>query len=973
VRSPSDLPTPSRLGRVSRRFWIAVGIFVLLLGFLSLRTLATLWTDQMWFSQAGFGNVFTKLFFTKVLLVVIFGALFAIGLFVNLWLADRSGPRNLTNSPEDEMIRRFQNLVHPYAKRIYGVIALVSGFIAGLNAIGQWQNFLLFMHGQSFHQRDPLFHKDLSFYVFTLPFVRFVITWGVVVLILQLILTTIASYMHGGIRAGAGYLPRLSPAVRSHLSVLGALIALLKAAGYVVERWSLVNSGSGYVNGAGYTDIHARMPALSILIVLSIVAAGLLLANVRLQQWRLPAVAVGLWVFVSLIIGVAYPALLQTLKVSPNQNSLEAPYIARNISATRSAFNLSNVTYTNFTGTKNVTTGEVKTDQATLANVRLWDPDPNIALVSVNKRQSIRSYYQFASLGVDRYNVNGVVTPVLIGARQINANSLPASGWVNTHLQYTHGYGAAVLLANQADPTTGNPVFGVSDVPSVSANGLPVITQPGIYFGLNQSGWVVANTKQSELDYQISSGALADQPVETHYAGNGGVKVGNFFSRAALALRLSDFNFLISNDITSNSRVLFVRDVQAMAAKAAPFLSFDSNPYAVIDNGHIDFVLDGYTTTDQYPYSQNAGNLNINPGGLPGSFNYVRNSVKVVVNAYSGQMTFYANDPTDPILKTYAAIFPGMFHPMSSMPATIAAHLHYPGDLFGVQAAILGRYHITTPSAFFNASDQWEVSPTTGAGSPSQTIQQSVSTDAAGNIVSVANTPMSPVLQVGALPNQTNQQLLETVEFVPAGNSNTVQSLAAFMVATSNPNNYGKLTVYVTTRGQSVTGPVQADAEIQQNATVSETTSLLDQHGSSVLLGNNIMIPLDNSVLYVRPMYTTSTANSLPQLRYVIAVFNQQVGIAPTLSGALSQVLGATIATTPTAGGAATGSGTATTTTTSPVTGQSVSAYLSQAAADYQAAQAALAAGNLGKYQSDVNAMNQEIAAAQKVLASQKG
>ena len=959
MRSPTDLPQRARrLGRFSRRFWLGLAFVVIFIGFLSLRNLAVLWTDEMWFRSVGLGNVFSTLLIVKAGLGLTFGAIFFFIMWGNLLLTDRFGARDLSFDPEDEIVRRFQNVVRPYAKRIYAAIAVFMGLIAGLNATGQWQKYLLFANSQPFHVKDALFHKDLSFYVFTLPFISFVVTWMLVALIVALIVTTGFHYLNGGIRA-TRVTPRVAPRVKAHLSVIGAGIALMKAAGYVIAKWELVNSTHGFVQGASYTDVHARMPALTILSFLSLAAALILLSNVRLRGWSLPAVAVGLWLFVALVIGVLYPTILQALKVSPNQDSLEAPYIQRNIEATRTAFNLDNVQVHNFAGAATISNTTIRADTATLDNIRLWDPAANIALATVTRRQSIRSYYTFTTLGVDRYFVNGKLTPVLIGARQLNPANLPSQSWVNQHLQYTHGVGAAVIAANTVDSSTGNPIFVVSNVPPVSTSGMPALTQPAIYFGIHDPGWVVANSKQQELDYQVNTGNNAGTPVETHYASTGGVAVGGLFSRIALALRLGDFNFLISNQITSKSRVMFVRDVQQMAQKAAPFLSFDSHPYAIIANGEVQYVLDGYTTTDQYPYSENASNLNVGTGGLPGSFNYVRNSVKVVVNAYTGSMTFYANDPNDPILKAYRAAFSTMFHPMSDMSTAVRSHLRYPSDLFLVQAATLGRYHITNASAFYNASDRWEISPTTGSGTPSQSLSRTLTTNASGAVISSSLAPMSPIYQVGSLPSANHQQLLESIAFVPAGNSGTVQGLTAFMVATSDPKDYGQLHVYVTPRGTSVTGPVQADSEIQQNAKAAQITTLLDQHGSQVLLGNNLMVPLDQSVLYIRPLYVTSVSNPLPQLRYVIAVFNQDVAIAPTLSGALSQVLGANITT----GGGGSGKGGGTT-----KSGHSADFYLKQAAVDYTSAQTALSRGNLGGYQSQVNAMNRQLQLAQAAL-----
>jgi hypothetical protein len=738
----------------------------------------------------------------------------------------------------------------------------------------------------------------------------------------------------------------------------------MKAVGYLIAKWELVNSNHGVVEGATYTDIHARMPALTILFYLSLAAAAILLYNVRSRGWSLPVVAVGLWAFVALVIGVLYPTFLQALKVSPNQQSLEAPYIQRNITATRAAFGLDDVTYHAFAGSTSISEAQIKSNMATLENIRLWDPASTISGETVTRRQSIRSYYNFAPLSVDRYFINGKLTPVLIGARQLNSANLPSQSWVNQHLQYTHGIGAAVVAANQVDAATGNPIFDVSDVPPVSTNGMPMLTQPDIYFGINYNGWIVANTKQPELNYQVNSGRNAGTPVESHYASTGGVAVGNIFSRMALALRLGDFNFLISSQIDSKSRVMFVRDVRQMAEKAAPFLTFDSQPYAVIANGEVQYVLDGYTTTSDYPYSENASQLDISTGGLPGSFNYARNSVKVVVNAYTGSMKFYANDPNDPILKAYRSAFPTMFLPMSAMPPTIRTHLRYPSDLFSVQAATFGRYHITNASAFYSASDRWQISPTTGAGAPSQALARTATLNRAGEVIGTSLAPMSPVFQVGALPNTDTQQLLESIDYVPAGNSSTVQNLTAFMIATSNPNDYGQLSVYESPRGSTVTGPLQADSEIQQTSKVSSIITPLDQHGSNVILGNNLTVPLDSSVLYIRPLYVTSTSNPMPQLRYVIAVFNQDVGIEPTLAGALSDVLGANVkglsgsTSTP-----ATGKGSGTSTS-----GASVAAFLQQASADYTNAENALANGDLGLYQKDVNAMNQQLKLAQNEL-----
>ncbi len=952
MRSPTEFRPAFPLSPRRRGAGIVLAFALVLL--FSLRSLAGLFTDGWWFSSVGHSNVFSTVLETKVGLGLVFGAIFFAAMWGNLILTNRLGAHDLGATPEDEIVRQFQNIVRPYAGRIYGLVAIAMASVAGLAAVSQWNNYLLFANAQAFGKVDPVFHKDLGFYVFSLPFLSFLVSWTLVALLVIFIVSTLFHYLNGGIRA-ARVSPRVTPQVKVHLSVILALVAVTKALGYVMAKWNLVNSTNGYVQGASYTDIHARIPALSILTVISLASAGILLYNIRSRSWSLPALSVSLWVFVAAAIGFIYPAALQTLKVTPAQNTLELPLIQRNIDATRSAFAVSNVASHVFAGSSTITAQGLQEAAGTLQNIRLWDPDPAIALETFNRRQAIRSYYTITSLGVDRYVVNGKQTPVLVGARQLSTQNLTAPSWVNSHLEYTHGYGVVVSPANQADAATGNPTFTISGVPPTSSAGLPVLRQAGIYFGIKQSGWVVANSKQTELDYQVNAGTNAGQPVESHYRGRGGIAVGGLLRNAMLALRFNDYNLLISNQVTPTSRIIFVRDIMDMAHKAAPFLSFDAHPYAIVSGGRVKYVIDGYTTTSKYPYSEDAANQSVpSDTGLPSSYNYVRNSVKLVVDAFDGSMTFYNSDPSDPIVRTYAAAFPHLFVPMSTMPVSIREHLRYPTDIFAIQAATLGRYHIQSAPAFYTASDRWQISPTTGSGAPSASLAQTQTTNQVGNVVSQSLSPMSPLYQVMALPNSQRQQLVLSTAYVPAGNSQTVQSLSSFLAVTSDRDNYGQLSLYVTPRGNSVTGPVQADAEIQQNARVSAIITPLDQHGSNVLLGNNLMVPLNQAVLYVRPLYVTSSSNPLPQLKYVIAVFNQDVGIEPTLQGALSDVLGRNVS-TPT--GPTNSSG-----------GGSLASHLSSASQDYSQAQNALRTGNLALYQGLIDKMNLEIKAAQTFL-----
>ncbi|MGP0028918.1 MAG: UPF0182 family protein [Acidimicrobiales bacterium] len=943
------------------RRWLIAAAIVLVVLIASLSSLASIYTDSLWFSSVQLHQVFSTLLWVKLGLFGTFGAIFFVVLWINLVVCDRLAGDDIVVAQEDELVRRYQQIVRPYSSRIYVALALVMALIAASGTIGEWQNWILFRHGGSFDATDPEFHMNVGFYVFKLPFLNFVVDWTLAILIVTLIVTTVFHYLNGGIRPQRG-VPRVRPAVKAHLSVLLALIALDKAAGYVLQRWGLVNGQDGYVDGAGYTDVHARLPALTLLVVISIFAAAILLYNIRRQGWTLPILAIGIWAFVALVVGVIYPALLQTLKVTPAQSSLELPYIQRNIDATRAAYGLNNVAVKNFAADTNVSATTVSDASATIDNIRLWDPDPSITLQAFERSQAIRSFYTFTNLGVDRYTVDGKLTPVLIGVREIAPGNLPSSSWVNQHLTYTHGNGAAVALANQTQ-SNGNVVYGVKQIPPSSSAGLPKITQPGVYFAVGDTGYVVADTKQPEVDYERSNGTN----VESHYSGTGGVQMSSMLKRLAFAIRLGDFNLFLSNQITSKSRIMFVRDPVQMAEKAAPFLTFDHDPYAVINDGHIDWVVDGYTTTNEYPYSQNADTQQVPVNSnLTGSFNYVRNSVKVIIDAYSGKMTFYDVDPSDPIIRAYSAAFPNMFQPLSKMSPELQAHLRYPEDIFSIQSAMYGRYHLTNPSAFYAASDSWQLSPTAGAGPESQSLSVVNTYNSQGQLVSTNPSRMAPLYQVLAQPGASRQAFTITEAYVPASQSSGTGpgnlNLSAFMIGDSDPGSYGKLTVYETP--QATPGPANADSDIQSDNTVSKDITLLDQKGSEVLLGNTLMVPVGQAMVYLRPLYVASTTNPLPQLNYVIAVLGSRVVIQSSLSLALSDVL-KTGVTTPSGQTAAAPTG------NSGTLPAQVAQDLQAAQSDYTQALSALSSGSLGSYQTDIQAMDQEITMADQSLKAQ--
>ena len=921
----------------------------------SLRSLATFYTDYLWFGSVHKSEVWRKMLEVKVGLFFGFAAIFFVVLWVNLAIVDHMAPGELALGPEDELVRRYQQRVAPRAVLVRSIVAVIIALIAAAGTVGQWMNYLLFSNAVPFlHQADPQFHKNVGFFVFALPFLSFLVSWSFISLVVITVITIISHYLNGGIRVVQQGFPTASAHVKVHVSVLLACMALVKVFGYYLARFNLDVSSNGYVQGAGYTDVHARLPALTLLMWISVLAMGILVVNIWRRGWALPILAVGLWAFIALVVGAIYPAVVQALRVTPAQNSLEAPYIARNIAATRTAFDLNNITTKPFAADTSATTASLQSDSTSLNDTRLWDPEWTGA--TFTKQQALYSYYSFNTLTMDRYPVNGQLVPMVVGVRQVNSSDLPAQSWVNVHLQYTHGYGMVLSPSNQS--SDGEPVFDIGSLPPASVTGLPVLTQPSVYFGLsNPSGgdanYVVADTRQPEVDFPLQNGGNNT----SSYQGSGGVVLNNLTTKAAFALRFGDFNILISDRLTPQSRVIFVRDVVQMAQKAAPFLSYDSDPYPVLVNGHIDWVIDAYTTTDKFPYSQSADTSAVpSNGGLSGqSFNYVRNSVKVVVNAYTGQMTFYdmsaLTHQKDPILQAWENAFPGMFVPATKLPPALIPHLRYPEDIFTVQAATYGRYHLTNVQSFYNSSGAWSLSQSPGAGPPDAALPQTFTTNAQGQQVTTGQTQrMAPLYETFALPGQSNVSFNLIDAYVPYSASNQRQTLSGFLVAGNDPGSYGQITAYETPTGQDTDGPALIDARITQNPAISQKISLLNTNGSQVILGNVLMLPVGQSMLYFRPFYVQSSRNPVPQLQYVIVVYsgpqgNSIVEFDTTLQAALTDVFQGLALPTPSPTG------------TTPPTNQPASAQvqrlIAEANTDFLQAEADLKAGNFAAYGTD--------------------
>ncbi|HUE59573.1 MAG TPA: UPF0182 family protein [Acidimicrobiales bacterium] len=999
MRTPADMPR--RLPRTTRRsrIIIAAAIVVLIILIASLSGLANFWTDYLWFQSVGFTSVFRGVVLTKLVLALVFIAIFFLLMWGNLLIADRYAPLDVTSGGADELVVRYRDLVYPHGRWVRLGTAAIFSLLAGIGANREWNNWDLLRYHVSFGAKDPQFHKDIGFYVFELPFIKFLLGWTFEALIIVLVITALAHYLNGGIHLQGER--RVTPAVKTHLSVLLGVLAIVKGVDYYFQRLELVLDRTHVVNGATATDVHATLPARTLLIAIAVIAAALFLYNIRQKGWTLPAVAVGLWALVYLLVGQAYPAIYQALRVSPSELTKESAYITRNINATRAAYGINKVTVdSNYTYSPTVTQSQIQgsdadqlANQQTIANVRLLDPAVQLKN-TFDKYQALRSYYEFNGLDLDRYVLpdptaqgqSGQLTATIASVRELN-QSVP-SGFVNQHLEYTHGYGAVLAPISQAGVSSdGTPNFSLSNLPP---SGLPQLGSNGsqIYYGegSDSGSYVIAASKTPELDYQSSSGVQ----VTTRYAGHGGVNAGSIVRRAAFALRFRDANFILSGQITPSSKVMFIRNISDRVHKAAPFLKYDADPYAVVLGQQLYWVVDAYTTTDNYPYSQNA-NIDRVPAtsGLSSTFNYVRNSVKVVVSAYDGSMHFFVTNTNDPIIKVYERAFPDLFTPISKADSVIhgiVAHFRFPEDVFRVQTNMFGRYHLTAAPDFYTQAQAWAVSPDPGSGQLSQSSQigQTV-LGPNGQLQPAPVLRLQPQYILAHLPQSTQQSFILLTPFVPVSTSAARQNLTAYMTASSDPQDYGALRLFETPAGQTVDGPALIANAIRSNVTISTELSYLNQNGSTVELGEVAVVPIDNSLLYVQPVYVESSANPIPTLKDVIVVYGGQAyhSSNASLDNALCQVanpdgskpfssycgtLAASAASTIPSNVTTPGSGSngSTSTTTTPTTvapsgvpappaGSTVASLLAQAKQTLDSANTALKNGDLATYQKDVN------------------
>ena len=933
-----------RLSLSRQRRWPLVVIGVLVLLLILFTFMSQFYVDLLWFREVRYSSVFWTTIRTKFLLGLVFGLIFFALLYANLLIVKRLSPPPRLLSPEEEMVERVRQSVEPYLRWLLPLGAGVIALLVGIGVTREWQTFLLWRgsRGVTFGSLDPRFHRDAAFYVFSLPWLRFVQGWLFSALVGVTFLTVIGHFLWGGIRPQAPmWADKVTPAVRAHLSVLLGLIMLVKAWGYYLGRYDLLTSQRGVVEGASYTDVHAQLPALYFLTIVAVICAIMFLVNIRVRIWALPIIAVLLLAVVSVLLGTAYPAFVQRFRVAPQEFQREQPYIQDNIAGTRAAFGLDTIQQT---ATPNVgaavTQSEIRDNQATITNIRLWRP--SVLAADFQSLQRFRQYYEFRDVDVDRYLLDGQERMLMVAGREITPAGIPQGGgtWQNQHLVYTHGYGAAAAQVNTAT-SEGAPQFVLQDVPPV---GQPTSDQWSIYYGPggeDDAKFVIVNSLTPEFQYEGAS------PVA--YTGSGGIPMGNVLQRALFAWRFRDVNLLISGQITPQSRIMIYRDLQTRVRKAVPFLSFDKDPYLVITQDGLKWMWDAYTTTTEYPYSAQVDLNEATDGDLSGVANYMRNSVKVEIDAYTGQITYYA-DESDPIIHAWSNAFPGLFTRIEQAPQEIQQHFRYPEDLFLVQATQYANYHVTDPSVFYQKQDFWQIPNDPTLAAPTT----STSTPPPGSATSI----LRPYYLLMRIPGETTEHFELVLPFVPQGRQNMV----AWMAANSDPGEYGKITSFTFPTGVNIDGPDQVYSRINQDPDFSRDRTLLGTGGSQVLFGDFQVIPVGKSFLYVLPVYVRSAqATAVPELKRVIVVNGSTVGVGADLLAALdlsSQGEGGN-----NNGGGNNGGGN---------TDQQISNLLAQALQHFQQANQALTNGDLARYQSELK-LAQDLVQQANNLAQQTG
>jgi uncharacterized membrane protein (UPF0182 family) len=805
-------------------------------------------TDWYWFQEVGYENIFTVTFFTQMKVAALFGAAFFAIFYLNLFLASRFSARGFWVDKDDLIhIPPWEAGNQPIGALIFFGSLLFSLF-AALRGSAQWENYLRFFQTTAFSISDPLFNRDIGFYVFQFPFLNHLYGW----LMTVLILTTLATALIYFVRRCFQFIPprtvRVTPAARIHLAVLIAALFFVGTGGVWLELNELLFTKRGVVFGPGYTDVTTQLWVLKLLMGVTVFCGLAILSLVFRRDWRLPAVGVAAFLIVIIVGTGIYPGLVQRFIVVPNEIVLEKPFLEQNIKYTRLAYRLNSVKDQEFPAEESLTREDLRRNDLTIKNIRLWDHAPLLSTYS--QLQEIRTYYKFVDVDNDRYTVNGEYRQVMLSPRELSYRALPARTWVNEHLNYTHGYGVVLGPVNRIS-REGLPEFFIKDIPPVSSANIK-ITRPEIYYGETSNEYVFVRTKRPEFDYPVG-----EKNVYARYEGKGGVLL-SFWRKLIFAARFGSFTILLSDDITSESRVMYYRKISERVSRVAPFVRLDPDPYLVISpEGRLLWFLDGYTVSDHFPYSEPIGDLG----------NYIRNSVKAVVDAYDGTVKLYISDPTDPIIQTYARIFPGVLKPLEEMPAELRSHIRYPPGMLNIQARMYSTYHMQDPQVFYNKEDLWSIPRKSGAGGERE---------------------MEPYYTIMRLPDGKKEEFVLLLPFTPSKKDN----MSAWMAARCDPPQYGEVVVYNFPKQKLVYGPRQIEARIDQDGEISKQLSLWNQRGSQVIRGNLLAIPIEKSIVYVEPLYLSAEKSSLPELKRVIVAYGNSVAMEENLELSLQQVFG---------------------------------------------------------------------------------
>ena len=906
---------------------LTITILVVLSGFLL--SLSGFYADWLWFKSVDFTSVWTTVLTTKVFLFVIAGLLTSSIILLNIIIAYKRRPLYVPLSIEADNLERYRAQIEPIKRWVVLALAVGLFYFAGTSGSALWKSWLLFKNSTSFGVNDPQFNMDISFFAFKLPFYQTMIAWAISTFVLSIIAAAVVHYLYGGIRLQVQE-DRTTVAARVQLSVLLGGVVLMKAVAYWFDRYQLALKESKLITGLTYTDVNATLPAKAILAAIAVVCALLFFANIIRRSWVLPAAGTALLVISSVLIAGIYPGAIQQFQVKPSESSKEAPFIQRNIDATRDAYGLSGVEVSDYQATLTTSAGQLTKDAATIANIRLMDP--NVISATFRQLQQIKPYYGFPeSLDIDRYTIDGVKRDVSVAVRELNIAGNPSRNWINDHLVYTHGFGFVAAFGNTRD-TDGKPSFAVGDLPPTKGLGE---FEPRVYFGENVPDYSIIGGVKTDnpVEFDYPDDASANGQKNVTYSGTGGVPVGSLVNKIVFALKYQEQRILLSSLINKDSKILFNRNPRDRVAKVAPWLTLDGDPYPAIIDGKILWIIDGYTTSAGYPYSRQTSLANATFDALTSNstsvtaqgnqnINYIRNSVKATVDAYDGTVSLYQWDEKDPVLATWSKAFPGTIQPKSKMSKSLLEHIRYPEDMFRVQREILSSYHVQTAAAFYGGQDFWRVprDPSTfGANAGAQP-------------------PYYLTLQ---MPGEAKPEFALTTPFVPRGGR---ENLSAFAVVNSDAGpNYGKITVLQLPRSTNVAGPSQVASNFEAKPEVANSLSLLRQGGSDVVLGNLLTLPVGGGLLYVQPVYVRATANtaSYPLLQKVLVSFGDQIGFDDTLKGALDQVFGGN-------SGTATSSGT--TNTTTGTTNSSLANALASAKQAYSDGLAALAKGDFAAY-----------------------